>query len=226
MRDYGILENYESLGTGVVKFALDDYTSTIKSLYHYYNKLEKFLDENTKAMKHHQRVGDICRAIYARIRNLNEIERFLKSEWVQHLTTVDIEYVFREVKRKLQEKGYKVNIMGLVVSSDEKGVRIFAKENEGPNGKFTLYSLGVNSKNQNGEWVNGYINCKFKKGVSVPNKTKIKIDRAFFVATKSGNKSFTHLMITDFSVIDEGADQGSDGFVNIPEGIEDEQPFL
>ena len=32
MRNYGILENYESLGTGIVEFALDDYASTVKRL--------------------------------------------------------------------------------------------------------------------------------------------------------------------------------------------------
>ena len=202
MRNYGILENYESLGTGIVEFALDDYASTVKSLCRHYQKLEKYLDEGTKAVKHHQRVGDICRAIYDRIRNLNEIERFLTSDWVKHLTTVDIEYVFRELKKRLREKGYKVNTMGLVVTSDDKGVKIYANEKESANGKFTAYSLGINSKNPNGEWVNGYINCKFKKGVSVANKSKIKIKSAFFVATKGGNKSYTHLMITDFEILE------------------------
>ena len=82
MRDYGILENYESLGTGIVKFALDDYASTVKSLNRHYAKLEKSLNGEIKTVKHHQRVGDICRAIYKRIFNLKEIEHFLTSDWV------------------------------------------------------------------------------------------------------------------------------------------------
>ena len=228
MRDYGLLENYESLGVGVVSFALDDYSTTVKSLCHYYNKLEKQLNGETKAVKHHQRVGDICHDIYARIQNLNDIERFLYSDWVKQLTTLDVEFLFKEVKRKLKEKGYRVSIMGLVVTSDDKGVKIFANEKEGPNGKFTSYSLGINSKNQNGEWVNGYINCKFKKGVTIPNKTKIKIKSAFFVATKSGAKSYTHLMITDFDILEAGesAGESADEFMKIPDGVDDEVPFL
>lgn len=227
MSSYGILENYENFGTGIVEFALDDYTSTVKSLCRYYDKLEKYLGE-AKATKHHQRVGDICRNIYERIRNLNEIERFLTSEWVQHLTTVDIEYVFRELKKRLKEKGYRVNLMGLIVSTDDKGVKVYAKEKEGAHGKFMTYTLGVNSKNKDGEWANGYINCKFKKDVSVANKTKIKIKSAFFVATKSGGKSYTHLMITDFDILEAGetASDSADEFMKIPEGVEDEVPFL
>ena len=227
MRDYGILENYESLGTGIVKFALDDYASTVKSLCRYYEKLDKALKAE-KAVKHHQRVGDICRAIYKRIQNLNEIEKFLTSDWVQCYTTVDTAYCFRETKKRLQEKGYKVNIMGLIVSTDDNGVKIFANEKESANGKFVSYSLGVNSKNQKGEWVNGYINCRFKKGVSVANKTKIKINKAFFVATKGGEKTYTHLMITDFDILEEGetATESADEFMKIQEDVGDDVPFL
>lgn len=227
--NYGILENYENLGTGVVRFALDDYASTIKSLCTYYKKLEKALArESDKAPKHHQRVGDICRDIYYRIRNLQEIENFLHSQWVQELTNLDVDYVFREVKKKLKEKGYKVSLMGLTVKTDDNGVKVFANEKEGANGKFTTYCLGVNSKNKDGNWTNGYLNCKFKKGVSVANKTRIKINNSFFVASKSGDKSYVHLMITDFDVMEPGDTpaQDADEFMKIPESVDDEVPFL
>lgn len=228
MCDYGLLENYENLGIEVVKFALDDYTATIKSLCRYYEKLEKVLNGEVKVTKHHQRIGDICRYIYARIRNLNEIEQFLSSEWVQQLTTIDTQYVFQELKKKLREKGYKVGLMGLVVTTDDKGVRVYASEKEGQNGKFMTYSVGVNSKNQDGNWVNGYINCRFKKGVSVANKSKIKIKSSFFVAAKSGGKTYTHLMITDFDVLEAGetSGDGADEFISIPDSVDEEAPFL
>ena len=228
MRNYGILENYESLGTGVVKFALDDYASTIKSLCHYYNKLEKILNGEVKVVKHHQRVGDICHAIYQRIWNLQEIEHFLHSQWVQELTNLDVEYIFREMRKKLKEKGYRVSLMGLVVTTDDKGVKIFAHEKESANGKFTTYTIGVNSKSQSGDWVSGYISCRFKKGVYIPNKTKIKINKSFFVASKSGEKSYTHLMITDFDILEPGesAAQDAEDFMKIPDSVDDEVPFL
>ena len=60
------------------------------------------------------------------------------------------------------------------------------------------------------------------------NKTKIKINKSFFVATKGGEKSYTHLMITDFDILDPGetAAQDADEFMKIPDGVEDEVPFL
>ena len=118
--------------------------------------------------------------------------------------------------------------MGLVVTTDDKGVRVYASEKEGQNGKFMTYSVGVNSKNQDGNWVNGYINCRFKKGVSVANKSKIKIKSSFFVAAKSGGKTYTHLMITDFDVLEAGetSGDGADEFISIPDSVDEEAPFL
>lgn len=110
--------------------------------------------------------------------------------------------------------------MGLTVKSDDKGVMVFANEKDGANGKYTLYSIGVSSKNQNNEWVSGFINVRFKKGVSVPNKTKIKINNAFYTVTKSGDKTYVSLMITDFDSLDNG-----DGWVDMSNINESELPF-
>ena len=228
VQSLGILENYKDLGVGIIEFALDDYVSTIKSLNTYYRKLERCLEDDFKAKKYHERLGDVCRDIYSRIKNLNDIEKFLQGNWVKSLTDMDVDMLFSETKSKLREKGYKVSLMGLTVNTDDKGVKVFANEKEGANGKFTTYSIGVNSKNQSGEWVNGYINCRFKKGVSVANKSVIKINSAFFVATKSNGKSYTHLMITDFDVLVAGetADESADEFMKIPDSVDDEVPFL
>lgn len=229
VQSLGLLENYKELGIGIIEFALDDYVSTVKSLQTYYRKLERGLDENFKARKYHERVGDVCCEIYHRIRNLKEIESFLTGDWVKKLTDMDVDMLFQETKNKLRKKGYRVELMGLTVSTDDKGVKVFANEKEGPNGKFMTYSVGVNSKNANGEWVNGYLPARFKKGVTVANKAKIKIKSAFFVATKSGDRTYTHLMITDFDVLEAGEGtnvESADDFMKIPEGIDEETPFL
>ena len=110
--------------------------------------------------------------------------------------------------------------MGLTFKSDGKGVMVFANEKEGANGKYTLYSIGVSSKNSNNEWISGYLNVRFKKGVSVPNKTKIKINNAFPVVTKSGDKTYVSFMITDFENL-----EGGDGFVDMSNIKDDELPF-
>ena len=225
--DYGLLENYKELGIGILEFAIDDYISTIKSLCTYYKKLDKCFEELFKAQKHHERMGDVILAIYHRIQNIKDIETFLSGSWVQQLTTLDVDAVFRETKRKLRKKGYRVGLMGLTVKTDEKGVKIFAKEHEGTYGKFTSYSIGVSSKASDGNgWNNGYIQCRFRKGVNLADKTKIKINNSFFCVNKSGDKSYTYLMITDFDILEmpDSAAGDADGFIKIPET--DDEPFL
>ena len=224
----GLLENYKELGVGIIEFALADYVSTVKSLRTYYKKLDRGLDEDFKARKYHERVGDVCCEIYHRIHNLNDIESFLTGDWVKKLTDMDVDSLFRETKKQLRKKGYKVGLMGLTVKTDDKGVKVFATEHDGKNGKFTTYSVGISSKDMSGNWINGYVNCRFKKGVSVANKTKINIKSSFFVASKSGDKTYTHLMITDFEVLEEGetAAQDADEFMKIPEGVDEDTPFL
>lgn len=228
VQSLGLLENYKEFGIGIIQFALDDYVSTVKSLRTYYRKLEKGLEDGFKAPKYHQRVGDVCCEIYHRIHNLNDIETFLTGDWVKSLTDMDVDMLFQETKKKLRKKGYRIGLMGLTVKTDDKGVKVFANERQGNNGTFMTYSLGISSKNQSGEWVNGYVNCKFKKGITVPNKSKIKINSAFFVASKSGDKAYTHLMITDFEILEGGetAGESADEFMKIPDNIDEETPFL
>lgn len=222
--NYGILENYKDLGVGIIEFAIDDYISTAKSMHTYYKKLDRCFEEGFKAKKYHQRLGDVCLDIYHRIENLNEIESFLTGDWVKKLTDMDVDMLFRETKNRLNQKGYKVELMGLRVTTDEKGVTVFANEKESANGSFKVYSLGVSSKNQDGGWTNGYIQCRFKKGINVENKQKIKINSGFFYATKYKDKTYTGIMITDFDIVN--AENPADEFMKIPDGIDDDVPFL
>lgn len=114
--------------------------------------------------------------------------------------------------------------MGLTIKSDERGCMVFANEKEGANGKYTLYSIGVSSKDTNGGWVNGFLNVRFKKGVEVANKTKIKINNAFPVVTKSGDKTYVSFMITDFDNLSEGTNS-DEGWVDMSNIKDEELPF-
>lgn len=115
--------------------------------------------------------------------------------------------------------------MGLTVKSDEKGVMVFANEKEKQDGtKYTLYSIGVSSKDANKNWVNGFLNVRFKKGVEVANKTKIKINNAFPVVTKSGDKTYVSFMITDFDNLSEGTNS-DEGWVDMSNIKEEDLPF-
>ena len=91
-------------------------------------------------------------------------------------------------------------------------------------GKYPRYSIGVSSKDKEGEWIKGYIPCKFKKDVEVENMTKILIKNAFYTVNKGEKYNFVSVMITDFEVVDEGK-PSSDDFMDIPSVIEEELPF-
>ena len=225
--NYGILENFKELGVGIVEFAIDDYISTVRGLCTCYKKLDRSFEEGFKARKYHERQGDVILSIYHKIQNLNDIEKFLTGSWVRKLTDMDVDMIFRETKNILRQKGHKVGLMSLTVKTDDKGVRVYANEKDGAYGKYTLYSLGISTRNKDGSWDNGYINCKFKKGISVPNKSKIKINNAFFTASKSGDKTYTNLMITDFDILEgETAAGEAEEFMKIPETDDSEVPFL
>lgn len=111
--------------------------------------------------------------------------------------------------------------MGLKLTTDTKPVMIFRKDIEYNGSTFPAYSIGVSSKDKDGNWVSSYLDCTFKKGVSVENKTKIFIKNAFPVSSQGKDKVFTKWMITDFEI--EG--QTNNDFMNIPEGIQEEIPW-
>lgn len=123
--------------------------------------------------------------------------------------------------------------MSLVVTSDDKGIKVFRRDAVSKAGNpYTQYSLSINQKQKDGSWANGYLPCLFKTGVSVNNKAVIKIKNAFYIVNKYNDSTTLKLMVTDFDVLDEGEKPvapneditASDGFMNIAEGMP-ELPF-
>lgn len=116
--------------------------------------------------------------------------------------------------------------MGLLVTTDEKGVMIFANEKEKQDGtKYTLYSIPISKKDDNGKWESSYISCSFKKGVEVANKAKIKINSAFPTFNSYNGKKYNKLVIMEFDVIEEGETTDKDGFIDMSNIKDDELPF-
>ena len=107
------------------------------------------------------------------------------------------------------------------LTSEDKAVMIFRNDKEYNGKPFVTYSISVSSKDKDGNWVSGYLDCIFKKGVSVENKTKIFIKNAFPTVSQGKDRTFVKWMITDFEI--EG--QTSDDFMNIPDSIEEEIPW-
>lgn len=83
---------------------------------------------------------------------------------------------------------------------DNYSKMVFRKDNE--YGSF--YTIGLSKKDRNGQYINGYMNVRFKKGVSLENQTKIVIKNAFidFYLDKN-NRTNPYIMILEYELADE-----------------------
>ena len=96
--------------------------------------------------------------------------------------------------------------MGLKVVTDNKPVTVYRQDKTSSNGvAYTQYSLGVSSKDVNGNWVNGFLECAFKKGTDIPNKAKIEITNSFYTVSEYNGKKFLKLFVLDFNIVEGGA---------------------
>ena len=119
--------------------------------------------------------------------------------------------------------------MGLKITTDEKGIKIYRKDKVSSNGNpYTTYFTKVSSKSGD-EWVSAFIDVLFPKGTDVADKTEIQIKDSYYLVSKYQDKVSMKLYIKDFSVMGNAAPAQTkapgDGFMNVPEGIEDELPF-
>lgn len=124
--------------------------------------------------------------------------------------------------------------MGLKVTTDDKGITVYRQDKQSKNGvPYSQYSIMVSSKDKEGTWHNGFIECQFKYGVTVENKTKIIINNAFYTVNQFGDKAYVKLMILDFKIMgDAPADNKEipvnldyDDWMKVVEGDE-ELPFV
>ena len=116
--------------------------------------------------------------------------------------------------------------MGLKLVSDDKGpVKVFRKDKEYAGGTFATYSVGVSSKDKDGNWVNGYLDVQFKKGVELGNKAEIKVINSFPTVREYNGKKYVSWFILDFEEVSQGeAPSSADmGFANIP--FDEQLPF-
>ena len=91
--------------------------------------------------------------------------------------------------------------------SSEYPIRIF-KTVRGDN---VFYSMGLAKKDINGEFINGYMTCKFRTGVEIDHKAKIYIKNAWLTfylrkEEKDGvavNVTVPYIFISEFETIEE-----------------------
>ena len=80
------------------------------------------------------------------------------------------------------------------------------------NGK-PIYSIGLSKKDKKGNYINGYMNCNFKQGTELENKTKIKIKDAWLSFYLKDKTTIPTIFINDYEV------------VGVPKPKEETNPF-
>lgn len=104
----------------------------------------------------------------------------------------------------------------MTITADK--VKVFRYDN----GNFPKYSIGISSKDKDGNWVSAYMDIKFKKGVEIADRTDIKIKNSFFVVEEYKGTKYIKIMVTDFEIVGEQ----NTGFMDIPDTLEAELPFV
>lgn len=110
--------------------------------------------------------------------------------------------------------------MGLTLSTDERGVRVWRNDK----GQYPNYSISYSKKNESGKYDNCYLSVRFsQRGVDLPNGTDILI-RSAFPSFNIGNdgKKYSYWMITDFERMDG---EELPDFMKIADVDGDEAPF-
>ena len=99
---------------------------------------------------------------------------------------------------------------------EPKGM-VFKNEHETNGEKWYSYSFSVSSKNQNDEWKSASCPIRFRKGVDVPNKTRIKITDGWQRPFKFKDGYVLGWFANDFEII-----SGKTGFTAL---TDEEVPF-
>lgn len=68
---------------------------------------------------------------------------------------------------------------------------------------YSFYKLGISKKSQNGEWINGYIRCQFRKNVEVENRTRIYFKKAWLNFYLKDKETILCIFIDEFETVDE-----------------------
>ena len=87
-------------------------------------------------------------------------------------------------------------------------VMIFSKEYDGN----VYYNIGLSKKDQNNEYINGYMLCKFRKGVKVDDKKKIYIKDAWLDFYLKGKETKPYIFINEFEYVENTIEKAKDEF--------------
>lgn len=81
---------------------------------------------------------------------------------------------------------------------EKKPIMIFRKDG----GYGPMYSLAIPNKLENGTYQNGYINVRFRKGVNIADRTKIKIQKSWLGCNVKNKVTYPYIFIDEFTYDD------------------------
>lgn len=109
-------------------------------------------------------------------------------------------------------------------------VMIFKREYQGR----IFYTVGLSKKDKDGNYINGYMPCRFKNNVSVDDKTKIYIKNAWLDFYLKDKVTVPYIFINEFTTLEETIDKAkeeqpkTDGFTEFANEVvitADDLPF-
>ena len=96
-------------------------------------------------------------------------------------------------------------------------VMVFKREYEGK----TYYSVGLSKKDRDGNYVNGYMSCRFKNGVEVADKTKVYLKNAWLDFYLKDKVTVPYIFINEFETVGETINKAKEEVNNEPDPFEE-----
>lgn len=95
---------------------------------------------------------------------------------------------------------------------------VFVKDFEGKE----VYSIGLSKKDIAGNYINGYMPCKFRKGEHIPNKSQIIIKEAWLDFNVYEKKTYPYIFINEYEIVksDEVNKETTDAYEEMGKEIE------
>jgi glutaredoxin len=90
--------------------------------------------------------------------------------------------------------------------SNEFPVTIFRNEYEGK----VYYKMGLSKKKEDGTYENGSIACRFKKDVSIEDKTKIYIKSAWLTFYKKDKETVPYIFVNGYETVGQAIENSKE----------------
>lgn len=110
-----------------------------------------------------------------------------------------------------------------VISDKEE--MIFKNERDGK----VTYSIGLSKKKEDNTWERGYFPVRFRKDVTLEDKTKIKIKSAWIDFFKIEKKTYLYIFINEFDKVNQEPQKDNNSNWESAKNIEipdEELPFV